>query len=125
MSPDLDELLCQRYPSIFADRHASMQTTCMCWGFCCGDGWFALIDELCARLQHMTDHEGEPQIVAVQVKEKFGTLRFYVRSATEAQFKLIDEVEERSFFICEVCGAPGELLDESSWYQVRCPEHAE
>lgn len=123
MSPNLDELLCQRYPKIFADRHASMQTTCMVWGFSCGDGWFALIDELCARLQYMTDHEGAPQIVATQVKEKFGSLRFYVRSAAEAQFKVIDEIEGRSFSICEVCGAPGELL-VTGWYQVRCPEHA-
>jgi hypothetical protein len=29
---ELDELLCQRYPLIFAERHLSQMQTCMCWG---------------------------------------------------------------------------------------------
>lgn len=31
MNRELDELLRQRYPSIFRDRHAPMTDTCMCW----------------------------------------------------------------------------------------------
>ena len=122
MSPELDALLCQRYPQIFADRHADMQTTCMCWGFSCGDGWFQLIDTLCAKLQRMTDEDGAPQIIAVQVKEKFGELRFYVRQASEAQFALIDEAEQRSAQICEVCGAPGRVVVDG-WVRTCCPRH--
>ena len=33
MRQELDQLLCERYPKIFANRHADMKTTAMCWGF--------------------------------------------------------------------------------------------
>lgn len=50
MKPELDAALCEKYPEIFADRHGSPRRTLMCWGFSCGDGWYHLIDELCATL---------------------------------------------------------------------------
>ena len=97
MSPHLDESLCKKYPLIFANRHGSVMETLMCWGFDCGDGWYDLIDTLCGEIQHHIDNrkrnrevilkketfdsntlpEEIPQVVAVQVKEKFGSLRFY------------------------------------------------
>ena len=40
MDAQFDDLLCKRYPTIFRDRHESMQGTTMCWGFACGSGWF-------------------------------------------------------------------------------------
>jgi hypothetical protein len=52
MKQELDEQLCKKYPKIFKNRHASMQETCMCWGFECGDGWYNIIDQLCANIQH-------------------------------------------------------------------------
>lgn len=56
MNQELDDLLCSRYPKIFARRQAKDST--MHYGFCCGDGWFNLIDGLCTSLQFMTDERG-------------------------------------------------------------------
>lgn len=50
MRKELDEALCAKYPLIFGDRNKPMTETAMCWGFCCGDGWYNLIDTLCAHL---------------------------------------------------------------------------
>lgn len=47
MRQELDERLCATYPEIFRDRHKPMTQTAMCWGFACGEGWYALIDTLC------------------------------------------------------------------------------
>lgn len=47
MRQELDKQLCAKYPEIFRDRHKPMTQTAMCWGFACGDGWYALIDTLC------------------------------------------------------------------------------
>ena len=90
MRQELDDALCAKYPAIFAERNASPQESSMHWGFACGDGWYALIDTLCGKLQHETDHNGAPQVVARQVKEKFGRLRFYVNQAGERQRGMID-----------------------------------
>lgn len=78
MNEMLDKKLCDKYPKIFADRNASAQTTAMCWGFAHGDGWYDIVDNLCRCIQHYIDsNDSVPQVVAQQVKEKFGTLQFY------------------------------------------------
>ena len=122
MKKELDELLCTRYPLIFAERRRPITESCMGFGFSCGDGWFTLIDTLCARLQFETDRNGAPQVVATQVKEKFGGLRIYVRSATDQQSGMIDMAESLSAHICEVCGHPGEVFVHGA-VMTRCPDH--
>ena len=124
MKKELDELLCQRYPLIFADRRRSIKESCMGWGFSCGDGWFDLIDTLCERLQFWTDHNKAPQVVAQQVKEKFGLLCFYPREANQAQRGMIYMAEAMSARICDQCGKPGQTLVHEFWHMTRCGEHA-
>lgn len=103
-----------------------MQETAMCWGLDCDDGWYDLIDALCERLQSMTDYNPNndrfPQIVATQVKEKFGGLRFYVRAASDYQDGLISMAESLSYHICEVCGNPGKP-NKSGWIRTTCATH--
>lgn len=50
MREELDKKLVEKYPQIFKNRYASMQETAMCWGICTGDGWYNIIDTLCALL---------------------------------------------------------------------------
>lgn len=88
-----------------------------------GLGWLPLIDHLCRHLQFNTDHNGHPQVEAVQVKEKFGGLRFYVKEATPKQDAVISFVESISIRTCEICGAPGKQR-EGGWIKTLCDEHA-
>jgi hypothetical protein len=53
MRAELDKLLVEKFPNLYADRYASMSVTCMCWGFDCGDGWFDLINRLSEQLEKM------------------------------------------------------------------------
>lgn len=126
MRPELDNALCEKFPLIFADRSGSMTTTAMCWGFDVGDGWYSLIDVLCEELQRDTDQQGALQVVATQVKEKYGGLRFYVHAASDRQMAMIDFAEALSYRICEDCGAPGSLDERKGrWMTTRCPKHQE
>ena len=110
MSPELDKLLCNRYPAIFAKRHRPMTGSSMHWGFTCGVGWFDLIGELCEKLQAASDAGEMPQPVAEQVKQKLGELRFFVSSPSSFLARaLIEAVRERSALTCETCGEPGVL----------------
>ena len=85
MKKELDDKLCKDFPVLFKDRHGDMSKTLMCWGFNCGDGWYALIYKLCKDLVKI-----DPVLVVVQVKEKFGGLRFYVGGTAK-----FDEVNAR------------------------------
>ena len=51
MKLELDTNLCKKYPKIFTDRYAS--TTC--WGFEHNDGWYNIIDMMCANIQSHID----------------------------------------------------------------------
>lgn len=123
MKKELDEALCKKYPTMFKDRHGDMRETAMCWGFDCDDGWYELIDKLCEKLVFL-----DPNVYATQVKEKYGTLRFYFNSNAE---KIIWEImhdcervaEHNSAYTCEICGKYGETRGVG-WLKTLCKEHA-
>jgi hypothetical protein len=122
MNPELDKKLCDKYPEIFRDRHGDMRTTAMVWGFECGEGWYQIIDTLCGCMQSYTMANGKPQVVATQVKEKYGTLRFYTQDHDDTVDGIIRVAEEWSSRTCEVCGQAG-VLRGNSWVKTRCEEH--
>ncbi len=126
MRQELDEKLCAKYPKIFANRHGDMKQTCMVWGFECSDGWYWLIDQLCSNLQWNTDKNNRdgkyPQVVASQVKEKFGGLSFYVESATPEQYAVISFVESLSYKVCENCGSTKNIGHTKGWITTLCED---
>lgn len=176
MKTKLDEELCKKYPKIFRDRHASMMTTAMCWGFECGEGWYNIIDKLCANIQGHIDWKRKQrtrdlkfnralkkalagdnsslikyhtykgsisefvmrrveediaaakftdvapkinQVVAEQVKEKFGGLRFYYRGGDECISGMVRMAESMSYVTCEVCSNPAKPTNEG-WIVTMC-----
>lgn len=88
-----------------------------------GEGWFPIIDQLCAALQNMSDYS-DFQIEAVQVKEKFGGLRFYVNSYDPMVENLISKAEAKASHTCDVCGKEGKMRDLNGYMATRCDEHA-
>ncbi len=130
MRRELQETLFEKYPEIFQDKDKPMTETCMCWGIDTGGGWYSLLDQLCATLQFHKNMNKYPQVVATQVKEKFGDLSFYYRFAeTEASRNnperspkflegIIAFAEALSEVTCDVCGLPGKLNDLGIRYDV-------
>ena len=77
------------------------------------------IDEAKVKL----DEETLKVPVAVQVKEKFGGLRFYVQAATDKHYQFISFAEVMSYRTCEECGAPGKTYTDG-WHRTMCDIHA-
>lgn len=179
MSPEKDAYLVEKYPKLFANRHGDMQSTAMCWGFECDDGWFQLLDTMCSLIQNYTDWHNKQrcnamrynralskalkgdtlpltkyfslkgkvtpwvetqvensiknkklrhvpekchQVIVVQVKEKYGTLRFYYDGGDDYVRGVVAMAESISAHTCEVCGNPG-TSNHNGWITVRCDEH--
>lgn len=74
MKKELEKLLVTTYPKLYRDYGGDIRKTCMGWGFACGDGWFPLILDLSSKIKKIDEQD---RVVADQVKEKFGGLRFY------------------------------------------------
>lgn len=83
---------------------------------CVGAGWGTLIDAIYERLS--------PDTFITQVKEKWGGLRFYVDSETADVLDFIDEIEKRSFEVCEMCGETGSPGYYNGWIKTLCNKHA-
>ena len=67
--------------------------------------------------------EAEKTVPTVsQVKEKFGTLRFYIDGGTKEQYNYITFAEMMSAVTCEECGAPGKRKGDG-WIYTACDKH--
>jgi hypothetical protein len=67
------------------------------------------------------------QVVATQIKEKFGTLRFYYSGGNDYIRGLEAMAVSMSGVICEQCGSPGTSRSNKKqrWILVLCDKHAE
>ena len=135
MKQEYDTYLCTTYPKMFVNRYKPMTETTMCWGFECGNGWYNIINQLCANIQHHIDWRNRknelnpnqpivPQVTVDQVKEKFGTLRFYYTGGDDYIDGLVSMAESMSGVTCEECGNPGSTLGRG-WLTTLCEKHAE
>lgn len=87
------------------------------WTDCVGPGWRHIVEPL-INLAHVKN------IQVTQVKEKFGTLRFYTDNTDDDFYRLVCNAEDLSAQTCEQCGKPGSLRTDSGWMKTRCDEHA-
>ena len=134
MKEELELKLLKKYPKILRDYKGDPMETCMSWGIDTDTGWYTLLDKCMSKLQYFCDlcsKDGrEVQVVATQVKEKLGTLRFYVSiyGANNNEIGIIDDIidqtESRSAWTCEVTGDHGELCSKKGWYKTLCYEEA-
>lgn len=123
MDRELDEKLCRDFPLLFGDRHSSMKVTAMCWGFP-GNGWEKIIREAAEKLEpliaaYKKEFPGEDHPRAFQIKEKYGTLRFYLTHGTDEMHRIADEAERKSEGVCEDCGKKGKLR-KGGWLRTAC-----
>ena len=153
MTPELEQHIREKYPLIFSQR-CEMSIN---------DGWFDIIDMLCANIQNRIDNavtqrqyaiewnkdvndpdydwadrsfvkrkerqvpELVEQVVATQIKEKFGTLRFYYNGGDEFIRGLDSMAASMTSRTCEECGSPGtsRSTKKQRWVRVLCDKHAE
>lgn len=123
MRQELDELLYKLAPNLYRQRNMPMNMTCMCWGFP-GDGWFGLLLEASLAIEAILVQLPEGQRPsAVQVKEKYGTLRFYMTGYNDEIDVIIRRAEQRSAVECEECGAAAKRRGDG-WIKTLCDAHA-
>ena len=122
----------ERFPKMFAGKYG---------GFACGQGWWPILEALCANIQSHTDWrndqrkrllennkyvhpipEAVPQVVVEQIKEKFGGLRFYYQGGDDNISGMVRMAEAWADGSCEECGAPGTSGGEG-WIKTLCPTH--
>jgi hypothetical protein len=78
-----------------------------------------------SRYHYLRDNQTPiPQVTAVQIKEKFGTLRFYYIGGDERITSIVDFYESYTQYICEECGSTVDVGSTSGWIRNVCQKHA-
>ena len=120
------------YPRMFNGRYG---------GFAVGKGWWPLIEKLCNTIQRHIDWANDnnaaltisnpynnkipdkvEQVVVEQVKEKFGTLRFYYQGGDDYISGAVSLAESLTGHLCEDCGGFGKVR-HGGWVRVLCDTH--
>ncbi len=121
MDKKFEDKIFKDFPDLFpGGRNVNPEHSLICFGLECDSGWYSLIYELC---ESITKINKEKTTIAVQVKEKFGGLRFYVDGGNEEIYDLIRKAEDKSFHICEKCGSSGFLRQDLFWWKTLCDKH--
>lgn len=126
MDKKLQLKLLNDFPLLYADKDKPSYYSLVCFGFECFNGWYDIIYELSSKVEPLirewideNGEDGHPR--ALQVKEKFGTLRFYMTTANDEMYKEINKAEMMSGITCEACGKPGKRRGEG-WVFTLCNE---
>jgi len=149
MRDELSQKLIEKWPRIFVRNEYRPDTFRYSYVYPgVGDGWFDILDSVCGLIEsHQKNLEragyqildmrntfedaessaGDKVIWAVQalqIKEKFGGLRFYTKGGDDYTSGIIAMAESMSYRTCEQCGKPGSPRDDI-WIVTLCDEHHE
>jgi hypothetical protein len=119
MKTELQNKLFDKYPKIFAQKDLPTSQTSLCWGIDTGDGWYDILDTLCGQIQNHQNLFGL-NVEAVQVKQKFGGLRFYYNGGDEFIEGLTSMAEAISNRTCEECGSPATTTTRGHYTKTQC-----
>jgi hypothetical protein len=116
---DWQQSVRERFPEFFRPgRYLEMSI---------GRGWRTLLEDLLSQIQEVVQKRGAGQaevpFTILQIKEKFGGLRFYCENADDDIRALISTAEECAWTTCEECGEPGENRLHHGWWKVLCYKH--
>ncbi len=104
-----------------------------------GTGWVAhvnkITDTVVSRIKRYNDNRGTQfKLEILQIKEKFGGLRYYFKIQGLADYdvefynethKYITRMETVVEHVCEACGMYGEtVVTDNGWTQTLCDKHA-
>jgi hypothetical protein len=111
----------ETYPNMFSQPYG---------GIAVSQGWWPIIETLCANIQSHTDwwnrnRETRPvveQVVVEQIKEKFGGLRFYYSGGDDTVAGMVRMAEAWADIACEECGAAG-TRRSGGWIRTLCDHH--
>jgi len=123
MNNELEKKLVDDFPELFIHID-NPRASLMGFGCGCDDGWFGLVYNLTKDIYDEAKKTGvlcNDDFYVVQIKEKFGQLRYYITYGNDEIFKLIEEAERVSATICEWCGEEGKIRN-NSWIRTLCDD---
>jgi hypothetical protein len=127
--PDTLDKLIEQYPIVFKHLDKTGYHNLPA-------GWYKIMNRLCSELSVILEealeanpeNPDEPLFSVLQVKEKFGGLRFYYMMNTKDDElyrriqTAVDNAEDTSYSTCQITGNIGVLCKDGSHFMTLCEE---
>ena len=106
--------LYEKFPHLYRERTAPLESSGMGWGFQCENGWYKIIYEMSKKIDKIsTEGEHAPAISLVSRHED-GTLYVAVSNITPPVADIITRATEQSRLTCEFCAYTPAFLRTAS-----------
>lgn len=151
MNKELENKLADAFPFMRIEEQevgGRINNPYSAFGCECSDGWYELLYGLCSEITEAYQRYNQPVDIEIdQVKEKYGTLRFYyhhkkaeensgsvdypggvirfipiVNVLHQETADIVEKWEGKSETVCENCGKPGTLREDLSWIRTLCDD---
>lgn len=125
MKAELQQKLFDKYPVMFKHRNRKLEKGGIIlpidFGVETGSGWYWLISNLLECIHSYVSQNEVPEVTITQIKEKYGSLRFYFTGGNDMVYGMVWLAEDMSEKICEECGSTEGILKEiNGWWSTRC-----
>ena len=104
MNAELTEQTYRAFPYLYRGRTKPPNESAMCYDFECGDGWYQVFYDLSQELTDYIVRHPSLDLEVMQVKSKFGTLRFHLNYSDSSTEELISRARRRADLVCKVTG---------------------
>ena len=129
MRQELQDKLFEEFPELYGREDAG-EAFCLLYGFQVGDGWYDLIREMSKKMMILVERAWKKEADLYdfpfrfrKVKQKFGKLHCQMYASNAKMEDLLWDYEEKSAFVCEICGNPGKINRNAAWIETLCREH--
>lgn len=95
--------LYEKFPHLYRERTAPLESSGMGWGFQCEDGWYKIIYEMSKQIAKISKEGDFAPAISLVSRHEDGTLYVAVSNITPAVADIVTRATEQSRLTCELC----------------------
>ena len=95
--------LYEKFPHLYRERTAPLESSEMAWGFQCENGWYKIIYEMSKKIDKISTRGEHAPAISLVSRHEDGTLHVAVRNITPPVADIVTAAIEQSRLTCEFC----------------------
>ena len=106
--------LYERFPHLYRERTAPLESSKMAWGFQCENGWYKILYEMSTKIDKISVEGAYAPAITEVSRNKDGTLYVETRNLTPPVADIVTGATEQSRLTCEYCAYAPAFLRTAS-----------
>jgi hypothetical protein len=95
--------LYEKFPHLYRERTAPLESSHMAWGFQCENGWYKIIYEMSKKIDKISPEGEHAPAISLVSRHEDGTLYVAVSNITPPVADIVTSATEQSRLTCEFC----------------------